>query len=458
MKKIIVTLLLILTFCGITSFAADVDVLIPDYTVVLNDNEISYKDSLYPLISYKDITYFPMTYEYCRFMGMTTSWVDGKGLWIAYYPHTGAEMYEAPIYEAKANSKYNKATLPEYPIYINGRKIDNDIEEYPLLNFRGVTYFPMTWDYAYNEFCWNTDWKDSILTVNRWFDKNVSFNVVEQNDEYAIIQRWHSFSVWLDENTTTSSGEYKYYKLNFADDSMSEIEYERKNWNTYDIREVEITIQNGKIICEGEELADIEYLKNTVVVPDGFWVNGSVKKFGDVEVYTINVYYPTNAAIVYRSNESYQYLKTEDGFVRFNGEFSDEYDISNAVKCGDDYYICGQKRAWKTNHWNFELFRIDKDNNITYINDLFPDHFSVKLLGEHNGKIYLRNLWCPTNIVQVYGSQSREVSAYNDGYFLYDGQHLEKIAPYIHCNEEIISSSGKLYSLIDWKDEVKRMY
>ena len=336
MKKIIVTLLLILTFCGITSFAADVDVLIPDYTVVLNDNEIAYKNSLYPLISYKDITYFPMTYEYCRFMGMTTSWVYVKGLCIAYYPHTGAEMYEAPIYEAKANSKYNKATLPEYPIYINGRKIDNDIEEYPLLNFRGVTYFPMTWDYAYNEFCWNTGWKDYILTVNRKFDKNVSFNVVEQNDEYAIIQRWHSFTVWLDENTTTSSGEYKYYKLNFADDSMSEIEYERKNWNTYDIREVKITIKNGKIICEGEELADIEYLKNTVVVPDGFKVNGSVKKIGDVEVYTINVYYPTNAAIVYRSNESYQYLKTEDGFVRFNGEFSDEYDISNAVKCGDD--------------------------------------------------------------------------------------------------------------------------
>ena len=330
MKKIIAALLVSLTFFGNSSFAADVEVLIPNYTVVLNDNQIAYKDSLYPLISYKDITYFPMTYEYCRFMGMTTSWVDGEGLWIAYYPGAGAEIYDAPIYETKVNSKYNKATLPEYPIYINGRKIDNNTEEYPLLNFRGVTYFPMTWEYANNEFCWNTGWKNSILTVNRWFDKNVNYNIVEQNDEYAIIQRWHSFTIYLDENTTTSGSDYKYYKLNFADDSMSEIEYERKNLNTYDIRDVEIAVQNGKIICEGIELADIAYLKDKAVAPEGFWVHGSVKNFGDVEIYTINVYYPTNAAIVHRSNESYQYIKTENGFVKFNEEFTDEYEVTNA--------------------------------------------------------------------------------------------------------------------------------
>lgn len=458
MKKIIAALLVSLTFFGNSSFAADVEVLIPDYTVVLNDNQIAYKDSLYPLISYKDITYFPMTYEYCRFMGMTTSWVDGEGLWIAYYPGAGAEIYDAPIYETKVNSKYNKATLPEYPIYINGRKIDNNTEEYPLLNFRGVTYFPMTWEYANNEFCWNTGWKNSILTVNRWFDKNVNYNIVEQNDEYAIIQRWHSFTIYLDENTTTSGSDYKYYKLNFADDSMSEIEYARKNLNTYDIRDVEIAVQNGKIICEGIELADIAYLKDKAVAPEGFWVHGSVKNFGDVEIYTINVYYPTNAAIVHRSNESYQYIKTENGFVKFNEEFTDEYEVTNAVKCGDSYYVCGQKRAWKTNYLNYELFHVDKDNNITYINDLFPNHFSVELLGEYSGKIYLRNLWHPTDVVQVYGNQSTEVSTYNDGYFLYDGQHLEKIAPYIHCNEEIVAPNGKLYSLLGWKDEIKRIY
>ena len=123
------------------------------------------------------------------------------------------------------------------------------------------------------------------------------------------------------------------------------------------------------------------------------------------------------------------------------------------------YYLSGLIFGFaKTNYLNYELFHVDKDNNITYINDLFPNHFSVELLGEYSGKIYLRNLWHPTDVVQVYGNQSTEVSTYNDGYFLYDGQHLEKIAPYIHCNEEIVAPNGKLYSLLGWKDEIKRIY
>lgn len=316
----------------------------------------------------------------------------------------------------------------------------------------------MTWNYANEEFCWKSNWSDGVLTVSRGFDKNVRFTVMQQNDEYAILERLHSFDVWIDENTTTSGHDYKYYKLNFADDSLAEIEYDSANWKERDIRDIEVTVQNGKILCEGQILADIEYLKNSDADTTDCRLYGYVQKFGDVEIYTIRVYYPTNAAIVYRSNEAYQYLKTENGFIRFNGEFTDEYDITNAVKCGDDYYICGQKKAWKTNYWNFELFRINKDGGITYVNDLFPDHFSVELLGEYDGKIYLRNLWYPTNIVQVYGNQSTEVSAYNDGCFLYDGEKLKKIAPYIHCNEEIVSSGGKLYALLGWKDEIKRVY
>lgn len=457
MKKLIAVLFMILILPTVSAFAADVKVLIPDYKVILNDNEIDYKNSLYPLISYKDITYFPMTYDYCRFMGMTTSWVEGEGLWIAYYPQAAAERFEAPVYENKVNSKYNKATLPEYPIYINGREIDNKTEEYPILNFRGVTYFPMTWNYANEEFCWKSVWSEGVLTVSSGFDKNVRFTVMQQNDEYAILERLHSFDVWIDENTTTSGHDYKYYKLNFADDSLTEIEYDSANWKERDIRDTEVTVQNGKILCEGQILADIEYLKNSDADITDCRLYGYVQKFGDVEIYTIRVYYPTNAAIVYRSNEAYQYLKTESGFIRFNGEFTDEYDITNAVKYGDDYYICGQKKAWKTNYWNFELFRINKDGGITYVNDLFPDHFSVELLGEHDGKIYLRNLWNPTNVVQVYGNQSRAVSAYNDGYFLFDGEHLTKIAPYIHCDSEIVTSSGKLYALLGWKDKIKRI-
>lgn len=93
MKKLIAVLFMILMLPAASAFAEDVKVLIPDYKVILNDNEIDYKNSLYPLISYKDITYFPMTYEYCRFMGMTTSWVEGEGLEVRLTKSCSSALY-----------------------------------------------------------------------------------------------------------------------------------------------------------------------------------------------------------------------------------------------------------------------------------------------------------------------------------------------------------------------------
>lgn len=38
---------------------------------------------------------------------------------------------------------------------VNGEVIDNSKEKYPLLLFRDVTYFPLTWRFAVDEFGWN---------------------------------------------------------------------------------------------------------------------------------------------------------------------------------------------------------------------------------------------------------------------------------------------------------------
>ena len=42
-----------------------------------------------------------------------------------------------------------------FAITVNGKSIDNSKEEYPLLVFRDVTYFPLTWRFAVDEFGWN---------------------------------------------------------------------------------------------------------------------------------------------------------------------------------------------------------------------------------------------------------------------------------------------------------------
>lgn len=128
-------------------------VLVPDYPFVINGTSIDFKNSLYPVISYNDITYFPMTWHYCRMLGVTTDWTHETGLRVE-----KANATAEPIEYEKAdnNSEWNLyAVLPKYDIFVNGKKIENDNEEYPLLNFRNVTYFPLTWDFIINEFGWN---------------------------------------------------------------------------------------------------------------------------------------------------------------------------------------------------------------------------------------------------------------------------------------------------------------
>ncbi len=48
-----------------------------------------------------------------------------------------------------------EATIAEFPIYVNDKNINNFMEEYPLLLFRDVTYFPLTWRFAVEEFGWS---------------------------------------------------------------------------------------------------------------------------------------------------------------------------------------------------------------------------------------------------------------------------------------------------------------
>ncbi len=143
-------------------------VIVPDYPFVINGTNIDFKDSQYPVISYNNITYFPMTWHYCRMLGVTTDWNDKTGLRV-----DKANATAEPIeYDKANNSGELYAVLPEYDIFVNGKKIENENEEYPLLNFRNVTYFPLTWDFIINEFGWNYTFdSENGLVINSASEK-----------------------------------------------------------------------------------------------------------------------------------------------------------------------------------------------------------------------------------------------------------------------------------------------
>lgn len=142
-----------------------VRVTLPAFKVTINGELYDNSYSEYPLIVYRDITYFPMTYSDCRFLGLESYWKgDLQGLFIE---TTGVTAAYNPYRTSVKNSRFQAAAIPAFPITVNGKAIDNSRAEYPLLTFRDITYFPLTWDFGVNEFEWDYSFdENSGLIIN----------------------------------------------------------------------------------------------------------------------------------------------------------------------------------------------------------------------------------------------------------------------------------------------------
>ena len=161
--SLVLVLLTVFVF-NIYSFAATpvkVTATIPKFKVMVNNQVINNENNQYPLLVYKNITYFPMTWDYTRALGLKTSWDATEGFSIN--KDTGVINGEVKQDLGFANNIDipNFVTIPNFKVKVNGKDIDNNKEEYPLLVFRDITYFPMTWRFAVEEFGLKTSW-DSV--------------------------------------------------------------------------------------------------------------------------------------------------------------------------------------------------------------------------------------------------------------------------------------------------------
>ena len=172
MKKIagaVCTVLLAMGLHTTPALAADVTVTLPTFPVTLNGVTMEQSKSQYPMIVYKDITYVPMTWEDTRLLGLNSSWTQQTGLVIdkaaEVQDQKTAQAAYKPYKAATANAKSYKASTASGKITVNGKSINNSTEEYPLLLFRDVTYFPLTWRFAVTEFGWdyNFDSKNGLV-------------------------------------------------------------------------------------------------------------------------------------------------------------------------------------------------------------------------------------------------------------------------------------------------------
>lgn len=163
-----------------SAFAASdaVTAIVPEFPVTLNElnvYELSFNnepDDEYPFLLYNDIVYFPMTYCKANLLNLNIAWSEGTGLVIEQgdpcvlkevsysrkrlkYAKSWEDRYNYEKYASPPDSGCSyTAAIADMEVTVNGERIDNEGEEYPLLFFRDITYFPLTWRFAVDEFGW----------------------------------------------------------------------------------------------------------------------------------------------------------------------------------------------------------------------------------------------------------------------------------------------------------------
>lgn len=159
---LLIFMIIVSIFPNVAFADTNVTVKLPNFKVTLNETEVNNSYRQYPLITYKGITYFPMTFYDCRYLGLETTWDNVNGLGIS--KMNVSAPYNASLQKNK-NSNNMTARIPRFNITLNNRIIDNSKEEYPILLFRNITYFPMTWKFCVEEFGWkyNFDIKGGLV-------------------------------------------------------------------------------------------------------------------------------------------------------------------------------------------------------------------------------------------------------------------------------------------------------
>ncbi len=187
MKKFIFFTIIIFILSGIYSFADEdqVIVIIPEFDIRVNEELINTENSQYPIIYYKSIVYFPMTSDYLTGIGLKLQYSKLEGLKLNSTSNVGSFNQSFLGVNNVLNSKHT-AHITSYNIEVNGVEIDNNLEEYPVLTYKNITYFPMTWRFAVEEFGWKIKWDKNTgfeITVNGFINSSSSKEIIEPETE-----------------------------------------------------------------------------------------------------------------------------------------------------------------------------------------------------------------------------------------------------------------------------------
>ena len=466
MKKLAVLFSIIILCFTSNAYAketAKCRVIIPDYEIELFGGPIYYQDSLYPFISYKDITYFPMTYDYCRALGLTTYWDADDGLYIA---HTG-DNGTLPTYETANNFSKLWAYYPSYNIYVNGKPIDNMRLDYPLLNFRGVTYFPMTYDFS-KEFFWDLSFSPEKFTIKN--EKENYGAYLYTNKEGSTIFEIYTWETYYKEpdfiytvypTLATRNEKTEYYRLDTESltiESISEAEAGEQAPTTmfedFTFERAEVLEQDGKFFVDTMEIKELDFdaFKEIYLAKDAdakFSLYASKISSDELVFYEIEKVAQYTANVNLSSGVETKYIKIGEELFPFCYQATPE----ESICVGGNIYFTARRytRTLMTHYSDQSMLFMQKggtDKPISLSEEYGIYH--AEILGSSGDKLYLK-------LTFNLPAESQEINIADSGYYTFDGQNLVKIHSYLPCGYEIFKDDGTIYTVDFFRKEIDKI-
>ncbi|MBE7050278.1 MAG: hypothetical protein E7394_05840 [Ruminococcaceae bacterium] len=460
MKRLILLTVVVFTVLCSMNFSVSADsstvlATIPDYQIVIDNSSVYYSDSLYPFLNYKGITYLPMTYEYARAMNLTTGWLEGTAFMVAYNPCDDG----LPVYEATTNQKYNYALVPtDYDVYVNGKKSNNASQEYPLINFRGVTYFPLTWEYAVENFGWHISFENNIFNIYTENNTADRWSVEEKRKNDAVLSFYYGKEIPSDDGNINHDWITEYYSLDYNTGNLIQLyDYTQKESNNQNNTQFDVTVDDGYVYYNGQKLDDIyvteaskDYVKPDDVIESQYDVSAFTSdlytplEVVDVRVNTYN--YGENSS--WGRKENYTYIKTNNGLISLGlyKTVENVYELD-----GNIYFNTVDYGQTIFRHYlqNRKMWKLSKDGQLTEIS--YADYNSIKIIGKANEKLYLKCMWSPENHME---DAPFSVSLVNDGYYIFDGEGIRFISPYIYSDFDIVTNDGNIFAVNNVLDKI----
>jgi hypothetical protein len=455
-------------------------VTIPTFKVSVNDQSIDSRKLKYPLVEYKGITYFPLTWQWCRELGLVSGYTQKDGLYLANYTAESQETLDSGGQQA-FGAKYS-AAIAGYPIYINGKQIDNSKEAYPLLNFRSITYFPLTYRFVVGEFGWDQSFNKSagykLYTVGSAIEPSPGTHYSDVNcctfqsyQEYAIMEKVteeRSISTTADENGSYTDSyvgrTFTYYKLDYARDKLTQIASKETSDTPYDsgaIKGEDVSAlfgSSGSILnYQGSKLLDLSADAGVGNSIDTLYA--AKHSLNDREVYLLQVYFTqgdTSVPAPYTPCKFYAFIDKGDGILHPVKDWPTDQRLSavypfgaNGVYLSSDSRIQGCARYSNSRGW---ISIVNDDLTETVLNDRWKDWNSLKAVGmDRTGNLYLLNTsFTDCDKFGVIGT----VNPVNDGYYRLDlNGNTTKIYPYVQADQTYVTPSGEIYIDISGTNE-----